>query len=178
MSSWKKGDWSYDLVFLQLRVPGYDIMGCGEAKGKEDAQEKAAEMFCNLLVENGLVDKKELSGERVEQNSAITGTPSGGYFPQPRPPAPPHFVPPPPHQFQSNFNSNVSLLTVTRPVSFQPGHIGTVHPLPSHLLLWLFAPVPLLLAPPRFLTMEVSSFIPSPPSATSWCVCMCVVCDS
>lgn len=143
-------------MLLQLRVPGYDIMGCGEGKGREDAQEKAAEMFCNLLVENGLVDKKELSGERVEQNSAITGTPSGGYFPPPRPPAPSPFVPLPPHQFQSNFHSNVGLLTVTLPVSIQPSHISTVHTLPSPLLLWLFAPVPPLLAPPRFLTMEVS----------------------
>lgn len=98
-------------MFLQLRVPGYDIMGCGEAKSKEDAQEKAAEMFCNLLVENGLVDKKELSGDSVKQNLAITGTPSGGYFPPPRPPAPSHFLPPPPHQFQSNFYSNMGLLT-------------------------------------------------------------------
>lgn len=135
-------------MFLQLRVPGYDIMGCGEAKSKEDAQEKAAEMFCNLLVENGLVDKKELSGDSVKQNLAITGTPSGGYFPPPRPPAPSHFLPPPLHQFQSNFYSNMGLLTGIFACLHQHSHVSTVHPLPSRLPLWLLTPVPPLLAYP------------------------------
>ena len=73
-------------------------MGCGEAKSKKDAQGKAAEMFCNLLVENGLLDKKELpSGAGGDQNLAATGTLSGGNVAQPlmRPPAPPLVSPPP-----------------------------------------------------------------------------------
>lgn len=93
-------------------------MGCGEAKSKKDAQGKAAEMFCNLLAENGLLDKKELpSGEGAEQNLAVTGISSGGGFPPPRPPAPSHFPPPPPHQFQSNFQFSFRcLLRVTQSV--------------------------------------------------------------
>lgn len=133
-------------MLLQLRVPGYDVMGCGEAKTKEDAEEKAAEMFCNLLVENGLVDKKELFGDSGGQNLAITGTPSGGHFPPPRPPAPSHFTLPPPHQFQSNFHNNMSLDGSFTPVSIQPSHTIPVHRLPSPLPLWLFTPAPPLLA--------------------------------
>lgn len=78
-------------------------MGCGEAKSKKDAQGKAAEMFCNLLVENGLVDRKELpSGGGGEHTN--TGTPPGSTLPLLRPP-------PPPQQLQSNFQQQ----------SFRPG---------------------------------------------------------
>ena len=95
----------------QLRVPGFDMMGCGEARSKKDAQGKAAEMFCNLLAEKGLVDRRELppsgGAGAEEKHLPNTETPSGGNFPPPRPPGPSHYPPPPPHPLQSNFQQQL-----------------------------------------------------------------------
>ena len=84
-------------------------MGCGEARSKKDAQGKAAEMFCNLLAEKGLVDRRELppSGGAEEKNLPNTETPSGGNFPPPTPPGPSHYPPPPSHPLQSNFQQQL-----------------------------------------------------------------------
>lgn len=47
-------------------------MGCGEAKSKKDAQGKAAEMFCNLLVEHGLIEKEELPTSGGQTTGTLT----------------------------------------------------------------------------------------------------------
>jgi ATP-dependent RNA helicase A len=66
-------------------------MGCGEAGSEEGSQEKAAEMFCNLLVEKGIIDRRELEGGGGP-NLVHSGTPGLGDQ-LPRPPVPPR--PPP-----------------------------------------------------------------------------------
>ena len=40
-------------------------MACGEAGSREEAEGRAAEMFCNLLVEKGVVDRREIEGNLV-----------------------------------------------------------------------------------------------------------------
>lgn len=76
-------------------------MGCGEAGSKEEAQGKAAEMFCNLLVEKRVVDRRELTGGSGGQNLVPAGV-GGQFF---RPPAPPR-LPPPTNHYNSNFQQN------------------------------------------------------------------------
>ena len=80
-------------------MPGFDVMGCGEARSKKEAQGKAAEMFCNLLAERGIVDPKMLPSSGTQPILNIM-TPTEGKFPQ-DPPGPSHYPPPPPHQLQS-----------------------------------------------------------------------------
>ena len=48
------------LQMAQVRVPGFDFIGYGEASSKKDAQGGAAKMFCSFLVEQGLVDPRTL----------------------------------------------------------------------------------------------------------------------
>ena len=51
---------SYVFRMIQVRVPGFDFIGYGEASSKKDAQGGAAKMFCSFLVEQGLVDPRTL----------------------------------------------------------------------------------------------------------------------
>ena len=44
----------------QVRVPGFDFIGYGEASNKKEAQGGAAKTFCSFLVEQGLVDPHTL----------------------------------------------------------------------------------------------------------------------
>ena len=44
----------------QVRVPGFEFIGCGEARSKKEAQGIAAKMFCQFLVEQGLIDASTL----------------------------------------------------------------------------------------------------------------------
>ena len=44
----------------QVRVPGFDFIGYGEAGSKKEAQGIAARVFCKFLVERGLVDPSTL----------------------------------------------------------------------------------------------------------------------
>lgn len=48
------------LGVCQVRVPGFEFIGCGEARSKKDAQGIAAKMFCQFLVEQGLIDPSTL----------------------------------------------------------------------------------------------------------------------
>lgn len=44
----------------QVRVPGFEFIGYGEARSKKDAQGLAAKVFCKFLVEQGLIDPQTL----------------------------------------------------------------------------------------------------------------------
>ena len=44
----------------QVRVPGFEFIGCGEARSKKEAQGIAAKMFCQFLVERELIDPSTL----------------------------------------------------------------------------------------------------------------------
>ena len=59
---------------MQVRVPGIDIIGCGEARNKKDAQGKAAEMLCNILSKNGMLDPKSLPSVEP-QNTSVSVPP-------------------------------------------------------------------------------------------------------
>ena len=65
---------------MQVRVPGIDVIGCGEARSKKDAQGKAAEMLCNLLTKNGMLDPKTLPS--VEPQNISTGVPPMEFVPK------------------------------------------------------------------------------------------------
>ena len=129
---------------LQLRVPGVEFMGCGEAGSEEGSQEKAAEMFCNLLVEKGVIDRRELAGGGG-QNLVHIRTPGlGGQLP--RPPVP---LRPPPQA--THYNSPINFQE--RPRGFSKMIIGclssNVTPLPIQLhLTSLVESAPLSLLPP------------------------------
>ena len=129
---------------LQLRVPGVEFMGCGEAGSEEGSQEKAAEMFCNLLVEKGIIDRRELAGGGG-QNLVYGRTPGLGVQ-LPRPPVPPR---PPPQA--THYNSPINFQQ--RPRGFSKMIIGclssNVTPLPIQLhLTSLVESAPLSLLPP------------------------------
>ena len=56
---------------LQVRVPDFDFIGCGEAGSKKDAQSLAARSYCKFLVDQGLLDPSTLPGPLEDEASLI-----------------------------------------------------------------------------------------------------------
>lgn len=55
---------------MQVRVPGFDFIGCGEARNKKDAQGLAAQLFCQFLVQSNLVDGASLPATIPEETQS------------------------------------------------------------------------------------------------------------
>lgn len=98
--------WKYVLL-IQVRVTGYDFIGCGEAKNKKEAQGLAAQKFCEFLTSAGFVNPSALP-KPPPTNSADVDSASHPHTPttslphsppvsvlQPQPAGP--LIPPPPH---------------------------------------------------------------------------------
>ena len=51
---------SFFCLFIQVRVDGFDYVGCGNSTSKKDAQTNAAKDFCQYLVREGKLNAAEV----------------------------------------------------------------------------------------------------------------------
>ena len=54
------------LYFFQVRVIGFDFVGCGNSTSKKDAQTNCAQDFCQYLVRNGFLKQTDLPTVEVK----------------------------------------------------------------------------------------------------------------
>lgn len=68
------GAFEIKMCAWQVRVPGFEFIGCGEARSKKEAQGIAAKIFCQFLVEQGLIDSSTLPAplDGVSQTSLVS----------------------------------------------------------------------------------------------------------
>ena len=67
---------STDVSFrLQVRVPGFDFIGCGDGRSKKDAQGLAAKSFAQFLVDQHLVPASAIVSLAVGPQSSFTRWP-------------------------------------------------------------------------------------------------------